>query len=70
LQEPIFTLHVDFETNVVQCPVPPPPNISHHAQLPPILSITPNARINPIDVGDDLGVDVDACEYYAIFVEG
>lgn len=45
------------------------PPSSHHAQSPPILSTTLDTRTNPIEVGDDLGVDVHAHED-AIDVEG
>src|SRR6202011_1296427 len=71
LQEPKSPLPTTFETNVVHPPllsrIPPPS--SHHAHSPLILSTTPNTIISPIDMGDDLGVDVDAHED-TIGVEG
>lgn len=49
MQEPELTSPTTFETNLGH------PLI--HAS-PPILSTIPNTRINPIEVGDDLGVHV------------
>lgn len=62
LQEPELNLPVAFETNVVGPPIPPSLPSSHHPHSPPIISSTPNTMINPIDVGDDLSVDVGAHE--------
>lgn len=49
-----------FDSDVARPTIPPSPINYHHAQSPPILSTTPNTRIDLIDVGDDLGIDVHA----------
>jgi hypothetical protein len=58
-----------FVTNVARPTIPPSPINSHHAQSPPILSTSPNSRINLIAVGDDTCIDVHAHDD-PIVVEG